>query len=284
MSYSAWAYEINSMKSLIVATLLLVIATTIPTAPSYGADSQIIYTIPIRHRSAESVAASIAPLVNSNGYLSVAGNKLVLRTSKQNYEQLALLIDELDIPVKQLLISVKTLSTGNQNQSGLRTQGNITRGTIAPDGKPIQQKSSGSVTVTRSTGWGTGESSYQLRAEEGQRVFIQTGQEIPVQSRYGVVGGVVTSDQYKPVMSGFGVTARLQGDRVVLQLDQQAKHIDGYTIDTQLVSTQLSGQSGEWIQVGGISEQSNSHNKGIVDRHSTVGTSDRQIFIKVEAF
>ncbi|AFU97848.1 NolW domain-containing protein [Simiduia agarivorans] len=271
------------MKGLILGLLLALMSTPLVVPSSYGADGQIIYTVPIRHRSAESVAASVAPLVDQGGHLSVTGNKLIIKTSRQNFEQLSLLIDELDTPVKQLLISVKTLSAGNQSSGGLSTHGNITRGTITPDGKPVQ-KPAGSVTVTRSTGWGSGESNYQLRAEEGQRVYIQTGQEIPVQTRYGVVGGVATSDHYQPVMSGFGVTARLQGDRVVLQLDQQAKQLEGRYIDSQLMSTQLTGQRGEWIQVGGVTEQDSSRSRGIVDRHSTSSKSDKQIFIKVEAF
>lgn len=269
----------------VIFLLGLLLLSTMPPliSETIAASSQIIYTVPIRHRQAESVAASVAPLVEDGGHLSVSGNKLIIRTSRENFEQLSLLIDELDKPVKQLLISVKTQSRGQQQEGGLHTYGNITRGTIGADGKPVD-KDDRHISVTHSTGWGSGESNYQLRAEEGQRVMIQTGQQIPIQSRYGVVGGVVQSESYQPVMSGIGVTARLQGNRVVLQIDQQDNNLNGRNIDTQLMSTQVSGQLGQWIQIGGISQQGSSNERGIVQRHKTHNQNDKQIFVKVDVF
>lgn len=268
------------MKRIITPLLSLALWVGMPSA--YAADGFVIYTLPIKHRSPESLVDTLIPLIESGGHISTSGNKLILKTTPANFQQIALLVDELDAPVQQLLISVRQSKSNQGGSGGLSTQGNITTGRIRVDGKPIPTEQT--VTVHKSTGWGSGESSYQLRALEGERVFLQSGQQIPVQSRYGVVGGVATSDYYQPVTSGISVIARLRNGQVILDLTQEANAVDGRNIDTQSLRTQINARLGEWIQVGGIQASNSSDERGIARYQTSNQATDTSIFIKVDKF
>ena len=264
-----------------ITLALLLVCLWLPLG-AQSADGFIIYTLPVKHRSPESLIETLDPLLEQGGYITTSGNKLIIKTSSQNFQQIALLVDELDTPVQQLLISVRQSKSGNSNNGELSTQGSITTGKIRLDGKPIATNQT--VTVKKSTGWGSGESSYQLRAVEGERVFLQSGQQVPIQSRYGVVGGIATSDYYKPVTSGVSLIARLRNGQVILDLTQEANKVDGRNIDTQSMRTQINVRLGEWDQVAGIQANNASRDTGLISHQTSNITSDTSIYIKVDKY
>lgn len=261
--------------------VLLFIGLLALQAPSIiASEAFVIYTLPIKHRAPESLAETLSPLVTAGGYITATDNKLILKTTPENFEEIFLLLRELDTPVQQLLISVRKSSEGDSRAAGLTTHGNITTGRVRVDGKPIDD--SARIRVKKTTGWGKSESSYQLRTTEGEKVFIQTGQEIPIQSRYGLYGGA--GEEYKPVVSGISVIARLRGEHVVLDLIQQSNKVDGRNIDTQSLSSQLNARLGEWILVGGIQSQTSSKDTGIVRYQTQSQGADTSIYIKIDKF
>lgn len=269
--------------------LALLLATQSP-ALTASDEKLIIYTLPVKYRPAESLVDPVLPLLAPGGQLSLHGNKLIIKTTAANFQEIVLLVDELDTPLQNLMISVRQDNGGTSGQSSLNTYGQIRRGTVTVDGRPVQKDQtqgvyqSDKVTVTHSTGWGQGQSSYQLKAIEGEPVFIQTGQQIPLQSRYGLLGGTVVQDSYQPVMSGIQVTARLQGDQVLLDLRQQQAQIEGRAIREQSMSTQINARLGEWVPVGGIAQQHHQDEQGLGRQHSTQDLQDTRIYIKVDRY
>lgn len=53
-------------------------------------------------------------------------------------------------------------------------------------------------------------------------------------------------------------------------------------IDTQSTDTRVSGKLGEWITLGGVSEQNQADQRGFVRRYSTQGRDDTSLRLKVE--
>ncbi|MBB3168297.1 hypothetical protein [Simiduia aestuariiviva] len=242
----------------------------------------IIYTLPVKHRTPESIMSSIAPLLVEQGTLSAAGNKIIIKTTRENFQELALLIEELDTPAAQLLVSVRQASIGQQSQSGFNSYGTITREKILLNGQPAP-KTSHQVSVKRSTGWGEKSSNYQLRAQEGEPVYLQTGQQIPIQSRYGVVGGTTT--EYHPVTSGISFVARLVGNTVILDITQQQQEpVGNNRIETQSLHTQVSGRLGEWIALGGTQGRFSSTEQGILRRQTEDRNDTLNISVKIDRY
>ncbi|UTA49595.1 hypothetical protein L1F30_08675 [Simiduia sp. 21SJ11W-1] len=273
---------------LILASLLL--ASGLAPAVAEADSRMIIYTLPVKHRTPESIVAAIEPMLAPGGSLSSSGNKLIIKTTSQNFQELNLLIDELDTPTAQLLVSVRQEGVNNSQQAGVGVTGGIKRGTILLNGEPAQQKQPQEqydrkthVTVTRNSGWGNKTSSYQLRAQEGEPVFIQTGQQIPIQTRYGIVGGSTT--EYHAVNSGISFVARLAGDGVILDITQQQQTpVEGNRIETQSLRTQVSGRLGEWISLGGTQSLNGSRERELTRYRSTQGQNDSNIYVKIDRY
>ena len=53
-------------------------------------------------------------------------------------------------------------------------------------------------------------------------------------------------------------------------------------IDIQQADTRVSGRVGEWISIGGSSEQSQADSSGTLRRYSTEGRGDMSMRVKVE--
>lgn len=69
-----------------------------------------------------------------------------------------------------------------------------------------------------------------------------------------VAGGV----EYKDAMTGFYVLPRIRGDNVVLEISafkNSQSNAGAGNIDTQSATTTVTGRVGEWLLIGGASEQ-----------------------------
>jgi hypothetical protein len=81
------------------------------------------------------------------------------------------------------------------------------------------------------------------------------------------------------------VLARIHGDRVTLQIrpfkNSLAKTGKG-NIETQSARTTISGRIGEWLPLGGVTEQSNRTQSSIASSSSTKSSSQHSIWIKAD--
>jgi hypothetical protein len=90
---------------------------------------------------------------------------------------------------------------------------------------------------------------------------------------------------YKDVGRGFYATPRLNGERVTLDITQQADSQTGYgrgTIDTQRLSTTVSGRLGEWIELGGSGRQATGDQSGTLSLSTSDARDNRSIWLMVE--
>jgi type II secretory pathway component GspD/PulD (secretin) len=132
-----------------------------------------------------------------------------------------------------------------------------------------------------------------VRTVEGGSAFISAGRSLPLPMRQTTAGpgGVVFTDGvvFRDVGSGFFATPRLSGDRVTLEISQQAESLSGRglgAIDSQRLTTTVSGRLGEWIQVGGVSREGSGSGRGIglagVGGASSAGSEVGAIWLRVE--
>jgi hypothetical protein len=70
---------------------------------------------------------------------------------------------------------------------------------------------------------------------------------------------------------------------VVLDIEQQDERVANGNVQTQHLTTQVSGPLGAWIQLGGISESASSQQRGILSRQYTTHSDERSIWVKVES-
>lgn len=261
---------------LLVLSLLCALSFIANAAPS-----DPLTTIELRGRSAEELIPVIRPLLAPDDGLSGRGNLLFLRADANTVAEVRRLLDQIDRPPRNLLITVRTGEDMSRENARLGVEGHIDL--TEPDQSEIRAEAS-----KRYQTAGRG-STQQLRVLEGQLAYITIGQSIPYPSGgyghtpYGPYAHY--SLQYRDTHNGFLVLPRLQGDRINLEINPRREQLSrqgGGKIDTAGIDTVVSGALGEWIRLGGINEEQDGRSSGILSTGAKRSEQDAEVWVRVE--
>ncbi len=260
-----------------------------------------ITTINLSNRQAAEIIPIIKPMLGSDDAITGQGYKIFLRSSAQTLAQVKEMIDALDVAAKTLQISVFQGSTRGLSALGFSSGIQIESGdagiNIGTSGNQ-NNNSGGSITYSTSNGSGNVNSTttqmrlednpiHQVRVTEGSEAYIETGEQIPYFSgtHWIVPNSVAGGIEYKDVTTGFYVLPRIHGDKVTLQVspfkNSQAKSRGG-NIETQNANTTLTGRIGEWLLIGGITEQLKRSQSGTGSYSSTQSRNNESIWSKAD--
>ena len=277
------------------------LAVLFSTAPVY-AGNMTLEIIPLQHRMTDDIVEILRPLVAPGGTVTGMNNQLIIKTTPENLAELKTVIQSLDRTPRQLIINVRQNTGGridSQRHSvdGRYSTGDMTIGTDAPhrgrdglvisaedeDGNVIRYQNQNS--VSRSTN----DNMFTVHATEGYPALINTGQSIPVPNRtaYATSGGVVVTDsvEYINADSGFYVLPRLNGDQVTLLVAPRLTRVaPGRTpiLDVKDVETTATGQLGEWIELGGITQSTRDSNRETLSSSNVNSNELHSVLIKVD--
>lgn len=243
--------------------------------------AQQLEVIPLQSQTVEQVLPTLLPLVEAGGTLTGMNNQLFLRASPRNRAEIKKALAALDRPSRRLLIRISQNRQAEVSARGAEASGQVVLSSTR------RGHAEARVWDTRGV---RGENAAQMvQTVEGGAAYIQVGRALPLPMRQLAVGpgGAVFSESvvYRDVGSGFYAVPRLNGQRVTLEISQQAERVDAHgrgAIDTQRLSTTVSGRLGEWIELGGSGRQASDSQGG----GFSVGTGDARdnqaIWLKVE--
>ncbi|MBU1192344.1 MAG: hypothetical protein KKE76_11600 [Gammaproteobacteria bacterium] len=245
--------------------------------------SDKIDIIPLKNRTAEEVMPLIRPMLDANEVLSGTGFQLIVRASAERQQEIRSLVTQLDQSIRQLRISVRRAAREEIEREGARANVNV--GVVNGD---VEARGRAIIHSTRDK---SGErNNYQVTTLEGTPAYINTGEAFPVptQNDYVVNGQVVVTQglEYQQLNSGFYALARTQGNSVSIDISPQREVLDprgsGRIQSTSLV-TSVRGRLGEWLELGGTSQQRSHEGGGLL--RSTRGKDDTQqtLWLKVDA-
>lgn len=243
-----------------------------------GLAAQSLQVIELKYRTAAEVIPVLQPLLEPGGALTGQDYKLFVRASGANVAQLREALAEIDRQPRQFLVAVRRAT----RQQIEREQASV-GGAIGTGGANITLSTGDSEERRESNGVAS------VNVIEGNAAFIATGESVPVVTSVVIGGGnrprVGMSNSYRDLSSGFTVTPRLAGERVVLNIEQQAEHraADGSGIQTQSLSTQVSGKLGEWLPLGGVSESARNRSTGIAGGRLATRSDETQVWVRVTA-
>jgi type II secretory pathway component GspD/PulD (secretin) len=249
--------------------------------------AQSLQTIQLQHRTAEEIIPVLQPLLEPGGALSGQGYTLFVRTSAANLSQLRAAIEQIDRKQRQLLVSVRKSSAADIERERIEASGTVRtdRGAVSVNEDPSARSSvtvRGNDSRLRTSGGGIS----SVSVLEGSSAFIASGTSVPVITT--IAGGVgrhrwgATSTQYRDLTAGFLVTPRVNGETVVLDIEQREEGVRDGSIRTQQLSTQVSARVGEWIQLGGIESSSTSTQSGILSRRHSTSSDSQSVWVKVD--
>jgi type II secretory pathway component GspD/PulD (secretin) len=270
--------------------------------PMFALAQQEMEIIPLRHRTVDQVIPALQPFVEPGGALSGMNDQLILRGSARNREQIKQALAAIDTPQRRLVIRVSQNRDAESRRQGGEVSGNVAVGnnvriiqpstSTSPGGAQIEvRRGDSNVTTrvydTRSTR--DARTNQSVQVVEGGRAFIQVGQSLPLPLRQVVRGpnGVVLTDStvYQDIGQGFYAAPRLAGDRVTLEISPQfdTPGNQGYgSVNTQRVSTTVSGRLGEWIELGGSGQQAAGRDRGNLSTATSELRDNRSVWLLIE--
>jgi type II secretory pathway component GspD/PulD (secretin) len=237
--------------------------------------AQSLEVIDLRYRTAAEVIPVLQPLLEQGGALSGQDYKLFVRTSPTNLQQLRAALAQIDRKPNQLLVSVR-----RSTQQEIEREAAQVSGTVSNRGSDV------SVHATDSNARDLHDGVASVQVLEGSSAFISSGSDVPIvtaaiaRGGHRPLAGAVT--EYRNVSSGFLVTPRVNGTQVVLDIEQQDERAVNGSIQTQHLTTQVSGPLGEWFHLGGVSDSASSQQRGILSRQYSTSSDERSIWVKVE--
>ncbi len=257
-----------------------------------------ISTIQLRNRPAVEVIPIVKPMLGPTDAISGQGFKIFLRASAETLSQVEAMIEALDLAPQNLQISVFQGSTRGLRELGLGGNIRIESGDSSVEiGSGSSGSSGGSITYSNNGVSGSVEGTstrkrlqnnpiHQIRVSAGSAAYIETGSQIPYFSGagWGLPRGTTGGIEYKDVVTGFYVLPRIQGDRVTLQVSpfKNSLYGDSGGIETQSASTTVTGRIGEWLLIGGVSEQLKRAQSGSGSQISTQSRRNESIWIKAD--
>jgi type II secretory pathway component GspD/PulD (secretin) len=231
-------------------------------------------TLQLQNRPAEEVIPIIKPMLGADDAITGEGFKIFLRSSPETLALVRNMIDVLDTPAKILQVSVFQGSERELGELAVDARIQIESGDASVDigsGAAGNDDPGGSITYSTTNGSASingvrtqkslrDNPIHQVRVTEGTEAYIETGERIPY--FYGAArigpGAVAGGVEYKNATTGFYVLPRVRGNSVVLDISPY-KSLPSNTgrdnVDTLSAGTTITGRVGQWLLVGGITEQ-----------------------------
>ena len=247
-----------------------------------AAAQQELEIISLRSQTIDQVLPTLLPLVEPGGTLTGMNDQLFLRASLRNREEIKRVLATIDRPSRRLIIRVSQ----NRQREAASRGGEVS-------GQVVIGDSSRSRIDARL--WDTqgvrGENTGQMvQTVEGGQAFIQVGRSLPIPMRQATIGpgGAAISETvvFQDIGRGFFATPRLNGERVTIDISQQSDSVARFgvpgSVSTQRLTTTVTGRLGEWIELGGASQQISDNQTGSFGRSTSGGQDARSIWLLVE--
>ncbi|HEY7640625.1 MAG TPA: secretin N-terminal domain-containing protein [Steroidobacteraceae bacterium] len=238
--------------------------------------AQSLEVIDLKYRTAAEVIPVLQPLIEPGGALTGQDYKLFVRASAANVRQLRAALAQIDRRPNQLQVSVRR-----------STQQEVERERAQVSGAVSNRDANVAVHATDENARDRSDAVASVQVIEGSSALISSGSDVPIVTAVAAGGGrrpwAAATTGYRNVSSGFLVTPRLHGQTVVLDIEQQDERVVNGSIQTQHLTTQVSGTLGEWIPLGGVSESASTQQRGILSRQYSTNSDQRSIWVKVSA-
>lgn len=254
-----------------------------------------VEVIELYARNADEMVQLLEPMLAPGGSIRGFRDKLIINTTPQNLAELRSILEQVDAPPHQLLITLRRAVSSQRTEQNLEISGSVggehARITVPGKSSSTSARVQGDegnrvdVGIDASRSDAGGGSQQTVRVIEGEPAFIAIGESEPirVQSAGGHSHG--RPADYHDVVSGFYAVARVQGERVTIQMASRADTvIDRRTgaAHIERISSVVSGRLGEWLELGSVARSTQMETGGTIYHRDAASADQRRTFIKVE--
>lgn len=255
--------------------LLLMLLPMLP-APAIGEQVNEIYET---YLPAEKLIPILEPMLGPEDRITPFRNKLIVRAPQYRQEKILELLEEIDRPLRNVLISVRygsgaqTQEQSVQTQVRYKDQGVRIETGKQPDDKVVIYRGSSlddkiQVRSVAKNRFSTDNENVisEIRVLEGTQGFLQVGTEKPV-NRFVLLhpAGFGNTTEYRMVGNGLYVVPQIVRDKVRLELyTSQQKPQRGDRVEKTDAQSVLLVEPDIWTPFAGASTQAQSQENGTV--------------------
>ncbi|MSQ60702.1 MAG: hypothetical protein EXR36_13960 [Betaproteobacteria bacterium] len=246
-----------------------------------------VTVLPLHYRGVEDVIPLLRPLLDGQSVVTGMNNRLVVKATAQQLEQIKEVLRAIDTRARQLVISVRQASSAELEEEALSVgvrakagrNAEVVVGDAPREGVRVGARNARSTNEDRAE--------QRVRVMEGREALIQVGEAAPVstQSVTQTPNGqrITSSTQYQTAARGFRVTPRITGDRVTLEIvAANDRFNDGGSTNVQHTATTVSGTLGQWMEIGGIGEESQDQQSVILGSSKQARRDKRTVMLRVD--
>ena len=208
------------MKTLPIPHLLCLLFIALSISAIAQAESMQLEKIELQSIPAQDVIPLIKPFLAGNAAISAEGYTINLQTTPENMRQVKKLIQDLDVPAKQLHISVSLdpwviLQSQIENKSQQAPQAEKTTGENKSAASPTADADT--TVIYKTTGHEVMPGIQIIKVLQNRWSMIRTGQSIPIMKRTRNPDGTITeSISYQQVNQGLRIKPQLADQAVTL--------------------------------------------------------------------
>ncbi len=241
------------------------------------ADDTVIEVIPLTNRPAFEILPLLGPLLGNTAQLIDNGSNLLVKTTPDRLAEIKSIVKQLDVRQSNLVITVMQSRQTNADElnAAARAQLNV------PIDNP--SRSGGRVIghLYQTQAKDADESTQTIRTMEGVPAHIKAGNVYPRQ--YSSTYGYATATEHTEATTGFAVVPRLAGQQVILSVSPWSDKMNGRgQIETQNAQSTIRINLGEWVELGGVGENTSSSSNGALVNTRQTGDSQMHILVKVD--
>lgn len=257
--------------------LLALIFITLLGSSAFAAET-IIEVIPLTNRPAFEILPLLAPLLGNTAQLIDNGSNLLVKTTPDRLAEIKVIVNQLDVRQSNLVITViqSRQTTADDLNAAARAQLNV------PADNP--SKAGGRIIghLYQTQDKGADENTQTVRTMEGVPAHIKAGNVYPRQNFSGY-GYYPTTTEYTEATTGFAVIPRLAGQQIILSVLPWSDKMNGRgQIETQNAQSTIRINLGEWVELGGIGESSDSSTNSALVNTRQSNKSRMHILVKVD--
>jgi type II secretory pathway component GspD/PulD (secretin) len=267
-------------RTLVIPFGILVALLTITVGPGLAE----VVVIKINYRTASDILPLVQPLLSPEGKAAFdrGTNAIIVNDTSESVAKIRQLVASMDKPSEQVRIRLRFHETGLSRDKDFSASGRVSgdRGSVAAGVHARARE-------TRINRHGTTESF--ITAMSGNSAYIWVGKDIPFSERWIYLSRryarVVENVGFQRVETGFEVRPVVTGNSVQIEIVPRISSLeDGERGVVRLTeaSTTMTVPKGQWVSIGGSSEQSNEAIREILSSGSSSSRSTLSLSLKVE--
>ena len=256
--------------------LLALIFITLLGSSAFAAET-IIEVIPLTNRPAFEILPLLAPLLGNTAQLIDNGSNLLVKTTPDRLAEIKAIVNQLDVRQSNLVITViqSRQTTADELNAAARAQLNV------PVNDPSRAGGRVIGHLYQTQAKDADESTQTVRTMEGVPAHIKVGNIYPRQ--YSSTYGYATATELTEATTGFAVTPRLAGQQVILSVSPWSDRMNGRgQIEIRNAQSTIRINLGEWVELGGVGENSNSSTNSTLVNTRQIDKSQMHILVKVD--